>query len=147
MYVEIQKFTRWLRCKSPHSSTHCHYTSDLKLFFTWANKPPAVIIVSDVDAYIAHCQSRGHAVATINRRLAALSAFYRFLQTHTDEPSSNPVIPRRHFVIKPGRRLTPVNIFRIWNGFVGRGIIKVEFSPTRGLALVQDNLLSGRQLT
>ena len=41
MYQEITQFTRWLRCKSPHTSTHRHYTSDLKLFFTWANQPPA----------------------------------------------------------------------------------------------------------
>ena len=56
MYVEIQKFNCWLRYKSPHTSTPRHYTSDLKLFSTWANKPPAIITVSDVDAYIAHFQ-------------------------------------------------------------------------------------------
>jgi len=105
MYPEITKFSRWLRCKSPHSGTHRHYTSDLKLFFTWANQqPPVDITVSDVDAYIAHCQTVGHANATINRRLAAVSALYRFLQTHTDEPPTNPVLPRRH-CIKQGRRL------------------------------------------
>lgn len=94
MYPEVTKFTRWLQCKSPHTSTHRHYASDLKLYFARANKAPATITVSDIDAYVAHCQTQGHAIATINRRLAALSAFYQFLQAHTDEPPANPVIPR-----------------------------------------------------
>ncbi len=104
MHTEVQKFIQWLRCKSPHTSTHIHYGNDLKLFFTWANKPPAVITVSDVDTYITHCQTQGHAIATVNRRLAALRSFYHFLSTHTENPPANPVIPRRHF-IKQGRRL------------------------------------------
>ncbi len=49
MYTEIQKFTQWLRCQSPHASTHIHYSNDLKLFFAWANKSPVAITVSDVD--------------------------------------------------------------------------------------------------
>ncbi len=43
MHTEVQKFIQWLRCKSPHTSTHVHYGNDLKLFFAWANKPPSVI--------------------------------------------------------------------------------------------------------
>lgn len=104
MHVQITQFTRWLRCKYRHSSTHRHYASDLQQFFTWANKAPNKITVSEVDGYIAHAQAEGHTVATINRRLAALSAFYHFLQTHTDDPPPNPVISRRHR-LKPGRRL------------------------------------------
>ena len=54
MYTEIQKFTQWLRCKSPHASTHIHYANDLNLFFVWANKPPAAITISVWDTcYIA----------------------------------------------------------------------------------------------
>jgi site-specific recombinase XerD len=104
MYQEITHFIRWLRCKHPHTSTHRHYASDLQQFFTWVNQAPNEITVNDVDDYIAHAQAEGHVVATINRRLAALSAFYQFLYTHTDEPSPNPVIPRRHR-LKPDRRL------------------------------------------
>ncbi len=59
MYTEAQKFTQWLWCKSPHTSTHIHYSNDLKLFFVWANKPPAAITISDVDTLSP----------TINRRL------------------------------------------------------------------------------
>lgn len=104
MFPEIEKFKKHLRRQHPHTTTHRHYTSDLRLFFTWANKPPTKITISDIDAYIAHCQEQGHAIATINRRLAALSAFYRFLQLNGTTPPVNPVIPRRHFVHQ-GRRL------------------------------------------
>jgi site-specific recombinase XerC len=104
MHQEIENFGNWLRRKSQHTTTHRHYTSDLTLFFAWAGKSPAEITLSDVDDYIAYAQEQGHAVATINRRLAALSAFYQFLQLHLSTPPANPVLPRRHFS-RQGRRL------------------------------------------
>jgi len=104
MYPKVTKFNQWLRCQYPQSTTAVHYTSDVRLFFTWANKPPAQITIRDVDAYIEHCREQGHAVNTVNRRLAALRAFFHFLQHFADSPPPNPVIPRRHF-IKQGHRL------------------------------------------
>ncbi len=119
MFPEIEKFKKHLRRQHPHTSTHYHYISDLRLFFAWANKPPAEITLSDnasypvgdVDTYIAQCQEQGHAIATINRRLAAISAFYRFLQLNETNPLSNPVIPRRHFT-RQGRCLPRKIIIR-----------------------------------
>lgn len=55
MFPEIDHFHKWLRCRSPHTSTHVHYTSDVKLFFAWAGKPPASIILHDVCAYVCFC--------------------------------------------------------------------------------------------
>jgi site-specific recombinase XerC len=46
----------------------------------------------------------GHAIATINRRLAALRSFYQFLAMMNDEAPKNPVRPKRHF-IHQGQRL------------------------------------------
>ena len=37
MLPEIAQFQKWLRRKAPHTSTHIHYTSDLRLFFEWAD--------------------------------------------------------------------------------------------------------------
>jgi hypothetical protein len=71
MFPELERFNKWLR--SPHATTHVHYTSDVKLFFAWAGKSPNAITCHDVDAYIAHCRGLGHAAATVNRRLAAVS--------------------------------------------------------------------------
>jgi site-specific recombinase XerD len=103
MFPEIERFGKWLRCRSPHATTHIHYTSDVKFFFAWAGNPPDAISVRDVDAYVAHCQAGGHAAATVNRRLAALRAFYRFLDLESANALANPVHPRRH-AIRKGRR-------------------------------------------
>lgn len=104
MLPEIDRFNKWLRRRSPHASTALHYTSDLYLFFAWAKKPPNAITLHEVDAFIEHCQQAGHRIATVNRRLAALRAFYHFLEVERDDAPANPVIPRRHF-IRQGQRL------------------------------------------
>jgi site-specific recombinase XerD len=104
MLAEVDRFHKWLRRKSPHTSTALHYTSDVQLFFHWADQPPAAITLHQVDAFIEHCQQQGHTIATVNRRLAALRSFYHFLGLDSDNAPSNPVLPKRHF-IHPGRRL------------------------------------------
>ncbi|MCA9981342.1 MAG: tyrosine-type recombinase/integrase [Ardenticatenaceae bacterium] len=114
MVAEILSFQQWLRRRSPHASTPIHYRSDVELFFTWYHaqtgatqgcaNPIAAITAADVDAYIAYCQAQGHTIATINRRLAALRTFYRFLDLTTADPPRNPVLPQRH-TIRQGRRL------------------------------------------
>lgn len=104
MLPEIERFNKWLRRRSPHATTHVHYTNDLELFFAWAGKSPTAVTLHDVDAYIEHCQTLGHAVATVNRRLAAIRSFYSFLDIEADAAPPNPVLPKRHF-IRQGQRL------------------------------------------
>jgi site-specific recombinase XerD len=104
MLPEVHRFGKWLRRKNPQSATQVHYLSDLKLFFAWAKKPPPAITLRDVDAYIEYAQGLGHAVATVNRRLAALRSFYHFLALESDDAPANPVLPKRHF-IRRGRQL------------------------------------------
>jgi len=98
MLSELVTFRNWLRRRSPHASTHRHYIYDLVRFFDWCDKPPNAVSVRDVDAFVLHCQAQGHAVATVNRRLAALRAFYAFLDLVSDSAPDQPVIPRRHFI-------------------------------------------------
>ncbi|MBI4334857.1 MAG: tyrosine-type recombinase/integrase [Chloroflexi bacterium] len=104
MLPEVERFNKWLRRKSPRASTHIHYTNDLEIFLRWQEKHPNEINVRDVDAFIEHCQQSGHAMSTINRRLAAVRCFYHFLTFELDVPPANPVIPKRHF-IRLGRHL------------------------------------------
>lgn len=104
MLPEVERFNKWLRRKWPHTTTPIHYVSDVNLFFAWADKLPSAISVRDVDAFIEHSREAGHAIATINRRLAALRAFYHFLDMDGADAPPNPVLPKRHF-IRQGRRL------------------------------------------
>jgi site-specific recombinase XerC len=98
MVTEIEQFQKWLKRRSPHSSTPIHYASDLALFFTRVAKPIQQITMSDVDQFIEESQKKGHAIATINRRLAALCSLYRYLAMMSDEAPANPVRPKRHFL-------------------------------------------------
>ena len=104
MLSEILEFQKWLRRRAPRSSTPVHYASDLELFFGWLAKPVGEVKVQDVDAFIEHSQELGHAIATINRQVAALCSFYRFLAMMYETAPANPVRSRRHF-IHQGRRL------------------------------------------
>jgi site-specific recombinase XerD len=105
MLPEVVRFNKWLRRRSPHATTSVEYTKDLRLFFDWVSKPPDEITLRDVDAFIEHCQTDlGHAIATVNRRLAAIRSFYHFLDIESDDAPPNPVLPKRHFV-QQGRHL------------------------------------------
>jgi site-specific recombinase XerD len=104
MLAEVRSFHKWLRWKSPQTTTAVHYLSDVRLFFHWVDKAPQAVTLHDVDRYIEQCQQRGHAIATVNRRLAAVRSFYHFLAVERETAPANPVLPRRHF-IRQGRRL------------------------------------------
>jgi site-specific recombinase XerD len=98
MLSEIDSFVAWLRRRSPQSSTAVHYASDVRLFLAWLGKPLKEVQVRDIDAFIEHCQQAGYAIASINRRLCAIRAFYQFLYLFDEDAPGNPVIPRRHFI-------------------------------------------------
>jgi len=98
MVPEINAFKKWLRLKSPYSSTHIHYSSDLRIFFKWATKPPGEVTLLDIDAFIQHCQKEGLASSTINRRLASIRSFYHYLSMMNPAAPDNPVRPKRHFI-------------------------------------------------
>ena len=63
MQPEIEQFQNWLTSQYPSSSTRIHYTSDLVLFFSWANLPPASTNALVVDEFIQQnlrCQDNTH---------------------------------------------------------------------------------------
>ena len=67
MLPEIELFVRWLRRKSPRSSTAVHYASDLKLFFAWLKKPCSAVTVQDIDAFIEHFHGGEYLVVTATK--------------------------------------------------------------------------------
>jgi integrase/recombinase XerD len=101
----IEEFERYWRRRKPGTSTALHYSSDVRIFFTWAQHcSPDTVSVHDVDRFIEWQQSLGRAPTTITRRLIALHMFYDYLAYASDSEVSNPVVPRRHY-LQRGRRL------------------------------------------
>ena len=73
----IEGFEKYWRRRKPGTSTAVHYTSDVRIFFKWANDlSPEIITVHDVDRFIEWQQSIGRAPATIRRKLIALRKGY-----------------------------------------------------------------------
>jgi site-specific recombinase XerD len=102
---EIEDFRKYWRRRKPSSSTAIHYSSDVHIFFKWAEgRSPDAVTVHDVDRFIVRQQSLGHAPATITRRLIALRMFYDYLAYARDQAVENPVVPRRHYICS-GRHL------------------------------------------
>lgn len=102
---EIADFRRYWRRRRPGSSTAIHYSSDVHIFFSWADGRGANAIgVHEVDRFIEWQQSLGRATVTIRRRLIALHMFYDYLSYARDCEVSNPVVPHRHY-LQCGRRL------------------------------------------
>src|SRR5713226_4689423 len=103
--TEIDDYRKYWRRRKPGSSTALHYSSDVSIFFQWAQeRSPDDIRVHDVDRFIAWQQSLGHAPATITRRLIAVRMFYAYLAYARDQSLNNPVVPHRHYVYR-GRHL------------------------------------------
>jgi site-specific recombinase XerD len=71
------------------------------LFFSYAGKPPGDITFHDVDDHINYLLAKGYSPLTINRRLSALRTFYYFISIINETAVDYPVIPERHFLLKP----------------------------------------------
>src|SRR5512143_4017578 len=106
-YPELEGFRRQLARRYRGTTTARYYSYDLHQFFAWVGKPPWLVKVRDVDAYIDYCQTNcKQKSSTINRKLAALKKLYDYLDEEDDSsaPINHPVLVTRHY-IKLGRRL------------------------------------------
>jgi site-specific recombinase XerD len=104
MVSQLKEFIQSVRRRAPQATTATHYQSDVTIFFAWSQKAPEVVTRADIDRFIEWQQRRGHAVATINRRLIALRQYYGFLADHGSPLVPCPVVPRLHY-IRRGRQL------------------------------------------
>lgn len=96
MLVEIESFVNWVRRRNPTARTWRDYGYDLAQFVAVVgDRPPAALTFHDVDRFVSQQAARGYQPATINRRLAAITALYIFLAD--EDPSLIcPVLPHRH---------------------------------------------------
>jgi integrase/recombinase XerD len=71
----------WLLAQNS-PNTRAAYRRDLELFNAWfllRDGVPLDATTADIDAFRLSCESAGASAATVNRRLAALSSFFRFV--------------------------------------------------------------------
>ena len=108
MLSQIEEFVNWVRRRNPEARTWRDYRNDLQQFFALVGeRPPGAITFRDIDQFVIQQRQKGLNPATVNRRLAAILAFYGFL---ADEDSALvcPVLPRRHYLREPERLPRPV---------------------------------------
>ena len=108
MLSQIADFVNWVRRRNPEARTWRDYSYDLQQFVAiLGDRSPGEVSFRDIDRFVNSQVSRGFQPATINRRLAAILAFFTYL---ADEHPSLvcPVLPRRHFLRQPQRLPRPV---------------------------------------
>lgn len=74
----------------PSANTRAAYQRDLSLYGAWmaaGGRTPMLATTAEIDEFRLHCEAVGAGAATVNRRLAALSSFYR----HVSRGGVNPV--------------------------------------------------------
>jgi site-specific recombinase XerD len=109
MLQEIEPFIDWVRMRNPAAKTWRDYRCDLHLFLEIAgDQNVREIHPQDVDRFVSRQVDRGFKPGTINRRLAAVVSFHRYLVSK-GKAETCPVIPRRHYLREPQRLPRPVN--------------------------------------
>jgi site-specific recombinase XerD len=108
MLSQIEDFVNWVRRRNPQARTWRGYSYDLRQFAAVVgDHSPGEITLRDIDRFVNSQVSRGFKPATVNRRLAAILAFYTYLADE-DPALVCPVLPRRHFLRQPQRLPRPV---------------------------------------
>jgi integrase/recombinase XerC len=109
MLTEIEAFLNRLRMRSPQAKTWRDYKCDLALFIqVIGDRELETIHPQEIDNFVKAQIDRGYKPATVNRRLAALVSFYRYLAAE-GKTLHCPVLPRRHYLREPQRLPRPVN--------------------------------------
>ena len=115
MLSEIEDFVNWVRRRNPAARTWRDYSYDLAQFAALVgNRSPTQITHRDIDQFVNSQIAQGFKPATVNRRLAAILAFFTYLADE-DPALVCPVIPRRHFLREP-RRTHRVRACRVPSG-------------------------------
>ena len=80
MLSQIADFVNWVRRRNPQARTWRDYSYDLHQFASaMGNLSVKEINFHDIDRFVNIQVSQGYKPTTINRRLAAIMAFYAYL--------------------------------------------------------------------
>jgi integrase/recombinase XerC len=109
MLSEMEQFIDWVRMRSPQAKTWRDYRCDLALFINRVgDRAVEEISPQEIDRFVNFQIARGYKPSTVNRRLAAIVSFYRYLIKEGSAVAS-PVLPMRHYLRQPQRLPRPVN--------------------------------------
>jgi site-specific recombinase XerD len=109
MLAEIERFVDWVQMRSPQARTWRDYKCDLAIFMNiLEGRKPEEIRPQHMDDFVNLQVSKGYKPRTINRRLAAVTSFFTFLNREGKQLIC-PVLPKRHYLREPQRLPRPVN--------------------------------------
>lgn len=117
MVSQIEEFVNWVHRRNAQARTWRDYRNDLQQFAAIVGDcDPALITFREIDLFIARQREKGFKPATVNRRLAAILAFFAFLADENPNLVC-PIIPRRHYLCEPQRLPKPVQEEALWAFF------------------------------
>lgn len=101
-------------------STAAAYRRDLELYARWLGESgldARDAVGADIERFLAHCTAAGDGASTVNRRMSAVSSFYR------DAAWANPVdgVERRTTNVVPTRRLSAAEVEAVWSAALAAG--------------------------
>jgi site-specific recombinase XerD len=101
MQADMERFINWTRMRSLQARTWHDYKCDLELFASIISlQNVEEVRFRDVDEFVNFQVNKGYKSSTVNRRLAAVASFYRFLLEEGRNVAC-PVLPKRHYLKDP----------------------------------------------
>ena len=99
MKAELDDFLSYLRVERGSSAnTTGAYRRDLDQFFKYARRKPVEIDREIIKTYLDHLNNEGFAVPSIERKLACLKSFYKYLAGEgkvTENPTTDFKLPKK----------------------------------------------------
>lgn len=118
----LGKFESYLQRRFPERRTPIDYVSDVRQLMAVCPKPWREVTMQDIDLFVDQQRQAGLKQSTVNRRVAALKAFFDFLAEESGDLSwPNPVRFQRHAGKRPRalpRDLRDEDIERLWGVMV-----------------------------
>jgi integrase/recombinase XerC len=146
----LDQFEAYLSSSALAPATIVNYMADLRAFLRWSEETrdaacsPLCLEPTDIEDFCSYLRERGHAPATINRRIQALRKFYNLAisQGRTETNPADEVSLLDECASKRSRSLTPKDVNRLL------AAVRRDHSrqATRDLAVIQLLLGAGLKL-
>ncbi|MBI4934439.1 MAG: site-specific integrase [Actinobacteria bacterium] len=105
-------------------NTRAAYRRDLEVYAAWASDAdlhPAEVTAADIGAFRDHCRAAGSGPATVNRRLAAVSSFYRHTEPRWGVSNPAATAERSPVPVSSAAAMSSAAARQVWAAAVARG--------------------------